>query len=72
MLVSPLFSKEIYKQLELIKEVLALSALMANNPNKKCEQRLRNIAFPEDIVLEEYEDSDLTVLFDSEVVDDEL
>ena len=71
-LVSTLFSKEIYKQLELIKEVLALSALMANNPNKKCEQRLRNIAFPEDIELEISEDQSIDYVFESEVVDDEL
>ena len=67
-----MYSKEIYKQLELIKEVLALSALMANNPNKKCEQRLRNIAFPEDIELEISEDQSIDYVFESEVVDDEL
>jgi hypothetical protein len=48
-----MYSKEIYKQLELIKEVLALSALMANKdyPSKKIQQRLKEIAFPEDIEL---------------------
>jgi hypothetical protein len=53
MLVSPMYSKEIYKQLELIKEVLALSALMANKdfPSKKIQQRLQDICFPEEINL---------------------
>ena len=53
MLVSPMYSKEIYKQLELIKEVLALSALMANKdfPSKKVQRRLKEIAFPEEIQL---------------------
>ena len=52
-LVSPMYSKEIYKQLELIKEVLALSALMANKdfPSKKVQRRLKEIAFPEEIEL---------------------
>ena len=54
-LVSPMYSKEIYKQLELIKEVLALSALMANKdfPSKKIQQRLKEIAFPEELEFEE-------------------
>ena len=53
-LVSPMYSKEIYKQLELIKEVLALSALMANKdfPSKKIQERLQDICFPEDINIE--------------------
>ena len=53
MLVSPMYSKEIYKQLELIKEVLALSALMANKdfPSKKIQQRLKDICFPEEVDL---------------------
>ena len=52
-LVSPMYSKEIYKQLELIKEVLALSALMANKDfrSKKVQRRLKEIAFPEEIQL---------------------
>ena len=54
-LVSPMYSKEIYKQLELIKEVLALSALMQANPvygtKKKFIVRLKNIAFPEEVDL---------------------
>ena len=52
-LVSPMYSKEIYKQLELIKEALALSALMANKdfPSKKIQERLKQIAFPEEIEL---------------------
>ena len=41
------------KQLDRIVETLALSALMANNPNKKVEKRLREIAFPLEIELEE-------------------
>ena len=40
------------KQLDRIVETLALSALMANNPNKKVEKRLREIAFPLEIELE--------------------
>jgi hypothetical protein len=43
----------IEKQLDRIVETLALSALMANNPNKKVEKRLNEIAFPLDIELEE-------------------
>ena len=39
------------KQLDRIVETLALSALMANNPNKKVEKRLREIAFPLEIEL---------------------
>ena len=52
-LVSPMYSKEIYKQLELIKEVLALSALMANKdfPSMKIQQRLQDICFPEEVDL---------------------
>ena len=53
--MSPMYSKEIYKQLELIKEVLALSALMQANPvygtKKKFIVRLKNIAFPEEVDL---------------------
>ena len=41
------------KQLDRIVETLALSALMANNPNKKVEKRLNEIAFPLEIELEE-------------------
>ena len=52
MLVSPMYSKEIYKQLELIKETLALSALLSEEKIKgKILQRLRSIAFPEEIEL---------------------
>ena len=43
----------IEKQLDRIVETLALSALMANNPNKKVEKRLKEIAFPLEIELEE-------------------
>jgi hypothetical protein len=39
------------KRLDRIIEVLALSALMANNPNKKVEKRLKEIAFPLEIEL---------------------
>ena len=39
------------KRLDQIIEVLALSALMANNPNKKVEKRLKEIAFPLEIEL---------------------
>ena len=46
------------KQLDRIVETLALSALMANNPNKKVEKRLREIAFPLDIDLQgDFEDA---------------
>ena len=34
------------KQMERVVEVLALSALMRANPNKKVEKKLREIAFP--------------------------
>ena len=45
------------KRLDRIIEVLALSSLMANNPNKKVEKRLREIAFPLDIELQgDFED----------------
>ena len=39
------------KRLDRIIEVLALSALMTNNPNKKVEKRLKEIAFPLEIEL---------------------
>ena len=46
------------KRLDRIIEVLALSSLMANNPNKKVEKRLREIAFPLDIDLQgDFEDA---------------
>jgi len=41
------------KRLDRIIEVLALSALMANNPNKKVEKRLNEIAFPLEIDIED-------------------
>ena len=37
------------KQMERVVEVLALSALMRANPNKKVEKKLREIAFPVEI-----------------------
>ena len=60
--MSPLYSKEIYKQLELIKETLALSALLSEEKiiefprgdriiKNKILQRLRSISFPEEIEL---------------------
>ena len=58
------------KQLDRIVETLALSALMANNPSKQIEKRLREIAFPLEIEIEISKDSDLTALFESEVDDD--
>jgi hypothetical protein len=42
----------IEKQLDRIVETLALSTLMANNPNKKVEQRLKEITFPLEIDLD--------------------
>ena len=39
------------KQIERVVEVLALSALMASNPNKKVEKKLKEIAFPLEIEL---------------------
>jgi hypothetical protein len=42
----------IEKQLDRIVETLALSALMANNPSKKIEKRLKEIAFPLEIDLD--------------------
>ncbi len=62
-LVSPMYSKEIYKQLELIKEVLALHALDSSYPHarecsvealdnkRKIKQRLKDICFPEEVEL---------------------
>ena len=56
------------KQLDRIVETLALSALLANNPNgpykNKIKTRLNEIAFPLEI---EFEDSDASILFESEV-----
>ena len=57
-----MYSKEIYKQLELIKETLALSALLSEEKiiefprgdriiKNKILQRLRSISFPEEIEL---------------------
>ena len=43
----------IEKHLDRIVETLALSALMQANPSKKIEKRLREIAFPLEIELEE-------------------
>ena len=65
----------IEKQLDRIVETLALSALMASKPNKQIEKRLREIAFPLEIDIEgepHYSSSDITVLFESEVIDDDL
>jgi hypothetical protein len=45
----PMFGLE--KHLDRVVETLALSALMANNPSKKVEKRLRQIAFPLEIEL---------------------
>ena len=63
------------KQLDRIVETLALSALLANNPSKKVEKRLNEIAFPLEIEIEgepHYSSSDITALFESEVIDDDL
>ena len=58
-----MYSKEIYKQLELIKEVLALNALDSSYPHSrecsvealdtkvKIKKRLKNICFPEEVDL---------------------
>ena len=62
-LVSPMYSKDIYKQLELIKEVLALHALDSSYPRArecsiealekkvKIKKRLKDICFPEEVDL---------------------
>jgi len=59
------------KQLDRIVETLALSALLQASPSKNkklvIENRLNEIAFPLEI---EFEDSDATILFESEVDDD--
>jgi len=59
------------KQLDRIVETLALSALLANNPNgpykNKIKDRLNQIAFPLEVMEEISEDSDLTALFESAV-----
>ena len=59
------------KQLDRIVETLALSALLANNPNgpykNKIKDRLNQIAFPLEAMEEISENSDLTALFESEV-----
>ena len=47
--IRPMWGLE--KHLDRIVETLALSALMANNPNKKIENRLKQIAFPLEIDL---------------------
>ena len=39
--------------MERVVEVLALSALLRANPNKKVENKLKQFAFPEEIELEE-------------------
>ena len=65
-----LITHELVKQLQDLNEVIALSALLKEEKIKgKILQRLKEIAFPKEI---EFEDSDLTVLFESEVVDDDL
>ena len=60
-----MYSKEIYKQLELIKEVLALSALLqagsenvGPNTIEEAIEKLDRYAFPEDYI-DEVEDDDL-------------
>ena len=55
------------KQLDRIVETLALSALMANNPSKQIEKRLREIAFPLEVMEEISENEDLTSLFEDQV-----
>ena len=59
------------KQLDRIVETLALSALLANDPNgpykNKIKDRLNEIAFPLEVMEEISEDSDLTALFESAV-----
>jgi hypothetical protein len=69
----------IEKQLDRVVETLALSALLANDPNgpykNKIKERLNEIAFPLEIELEgepHYSSSDISVLFESEVIDDDL
>ena len=65
-----LITHELVKQLQDLNEVIALSALHNEEKIKsKILQRLKEIAFPKEI---EFEDSDLTVLFESEGVDDDL
>ena len=65
-----LITHELVKQLQDLNEVIALSALLKEEKIKgKILQRLKEIAFPKEI---EFEDSDLTELFESEVVDDDL
>ena len=65
-----LITHELVKQLQDLNEVIALSALLNEEKIKsKILERLKEIAFPKEI---EFEDSDLTVLFESEVVDDDL
>ena len=65
----PMFGLE--KHLDRIVETLALSALLQASPSKNkklvIENRLNEIAFPLEI---EFEDSDATILFESEVDDD--
>jgi hypothetical protein len=59
------------KQLDRIVETLALSALLANDPNgpykNKIKDRLNQIAFPLDVMEEISENEDLTALFESAV-----
>ena len=59
------------KQLDRIVETLALSALLANDPNgpykNKIKDRLNEIAFPLDVMEEISENEDLTALFESAV-----
>jgi len=47
------------KQMERVVEVLALSALMASNPNKKVEKKLRQFAFPLSIDLQNANKGDI-------------
>ena len=59
------------KQLDRIVETLALSALLANNPNgpykNKIKDRLNEFAFPLDVMEEISENEELTALFESAV-----
>ena len=74
MLVSPMLYLE--KHIIRLNEILALSALLqagsenvGPNTIEECIEKLDRYAFPEDYV-DEVENSDMSILFESEVIDD--
>ena len=70
MLVSPMYSKEIYKQLQDLKEIFALQTLLNEEringflsirDRAKITDRLRQICFPEELIEEFKQEAQQTI-----------